>query len=58
MSNDLRDKGIAIANEAVSADHAGQYQDALNKYTKAAEYLQTALKYEKNPITLKTLKEK
>ena len=31
---------------------------AISKYCKAAEYLLTALKYEKNPITLKTIREK
>ena len=58
MANDLRDKGIEIANDAVAADQAGQYEDAISKYCKAAEYLLTALKYEKNPITLKTIREK
>ena len=36
MSNDLRDKGIEIANEAVQADNAGQYESAIQKYCKAA----------------------
>jgi len=58
MANDLRDKGIEIANEAVAADNAGHYEDAINKYCKAAEYLLTATKYEKNPVTLKTIREK
>jgi len=57
MSN-MRDQGIAIANDAVAADHAGNYKDAFDKYCKAAEYLMSALKYEKNPVTLKTLREK
>ena len=98
MANELRDKGIEIANQAVQADNgernpphpqmcatrprararkaasdatalrarglfgvrnaAQQYEDAINKYCKAAEYLLTALKYEKNPVTLKTIREK
>jgi len=58
MANELRDKGIEIANQAVQADNAGAYEDAINKYCKAAEYLLTALKYEKNPVTLKTIREK
>ena len=58
MSNDLRDKGIAIANEAVEADNAQRYEEAVTKYVKAAEYLLTATKYEKNPVTLKTIREK
>jgi len=58
MANELRDKGIEIANQAVQADNAGNYDDAVNKYCKAAEYLLTALKYEKNPVTLKTIREK
>jgi len=58
MANELRDKGIEIANQAVQADNAGLYEDAINKYCKAAEYLLTALKYEKNPVTLKTIREK
>jgi len=58
MANELRDKGIEIANQAVAADNAGAYEDAINKYCKAAEYLLTALKYEKNPVTLKTIREK
>ena len=37
---------------------AGNYEEAINKYCKAAEYLLTALKYEKNPVTLKTIREK
>ena len=43
MANELRDKGIEIANDAVSADQAGNYEDAITKYCKAAEYLLTAL---------------
>jgi len=58
MANELRDKGIEIANDAVAADQNGNYEDAMNKYCKAAEYLITALKYEKNPITQKTIREK
>ena len=55
---ELRDKGIEIANEAVAADNAGLYAEAIPKYVKAAEYLLTATKYEKNPVTLKTLRDK
>jgi len=55
---ELRDKGIEIANDAVAADTAGKYEEAISKYVKAAEYLFTATKYEKNPVTLKTLREK
>ena len=58
MANELRDKGIQIANEAVQADHAQRYEEAIKGYVKAAEYLLTATKYEKNPVTLKTLREK
>eukprot|EP00310_Coccolithus_braarudii_P023997 CAMPEP_0183357952 /NCGR_PEP_ID=MMETSP0164_2-20130417/47803_1 /TAXON_ID=221442 /ORGANISM="Coccolithus pelagicus ssp braarudi, Strain PLY182g" /LENGTH=589 /DNA_ID=CAMNT_0025531715 /DNA_START=12 /DNA_END=1781 /DNA_ORIENTATION=+ len=58
MANDLRDKGIEIANEAVMADNGGRYEEAVSKYVKAAEYLLMATKYEKNPVTLKTIKEK
>ena len=28
----------------------GRYEDAISGYIKAAEYLQTAIKYEKNPV--------
>jgi SpoVK/Ycf46/Vps4 family AAA+-type ATPase len=58
MANELRDKGIEIANEAVAADNAGHYEEAITKYCKAAEYLLTATKYEKNPVTLKTIRDK
>ena len=58
MANELRDKGIQIANEAVQADTAQRYEEAIKGYVKAAEYLLTATKYEKNPITLKTLRDK
>ncbi len=58
MANEMRDKGIAIANQAVDADNSGNYKDAIEKYGKATEYLITALKYEKNPITQKTIREK
>jgi len=60
MANDLRAKGIEIANEAVACDHAGNYEDAISKYIKAAEYLLTATNQvrEANPVTLKTLREK
>ena len=55
---ELRDKGIEIANDAVAADTAGHYEEAISKYIKASEYLLTATKYEKNPVTLKTLRGK
>ena len=55
---ELRDKGIEIANEAVADDSAGRYEEAIQKYVKAAEWLLTATKYEKNPVTLKTLRDK
>jgi len=58
MSNDLRDKGISIANEAVAADNAKNYPVALEKYGKAAEYLLKAQQYEKNPVTKKNIDEK
>ena len=58
MSNDLRDKGIQIANQAVEADNAQRYEEAIKGYIKAAEYLLTATKYEKNPVTLKTIRDK
>jgi hypothetical protein len=58
MANEMRDKGIAIANQAVDADNAGNYKDAIEKYGKATEYLITALKSEKNPVTQKTIREK
>ena len=56
MSNDLRDKGIQIANDAVQHDNAQRYEEAIKGYIKAAEYLLTATKYEKNPVTLKTIR--
>ena len=49
---------MVCACVATSNCAAGQYEDAINKYCKAAEYLLTALKYEKNPVTLKTIREK
>ena len=58
MANDLRDKGIQIANQAVEADNAQRYEEAIKGYIKAAEYLLTATKYEKNPVTLKTIRDK
>ena len=95
MANEMRDKGIAIANQAVDADNgghatlpprllgarlhgtrvppalpaltlrslararaAGNYKDAIDKYGKATEYLITALKYEKNDVTQKTIRAK
>ena len=36
----------------------GNYKDAIDKYGKATEYLITALKYEKNPVTQKTIRDK
>jgi len=58
MSNDLRDKGIQIANDAVQHDNAQRYEEAIKGYIKAAEYLLAATKYEKNPVTLKTIRDK
>jgi len=58
MANELRDKGIAIANEAVQHDQDRRYEEAIKLYIKSAEYLLTATKYEKNPVTLKTLRAK
>ena len=57
-TSEMRDKGIAIANQAVDADNAGNYKDAIEKYGKATEYLITALKSEKNPVTQKTIRDK
>ena len=54
----LIDKGVAIANEAVQNDNAQRYDEAIKGYIKAAEYLLTATKYEKNPVTLKTIRDK
>ena len=58
MANDLRDKGIQSAEQAVEADTAQRYEEAIKGYIKAAEYLLTATKYEKNPVTLTTLRTK
>ena len=58
MANDLRDKGIQSAEQAVEADTAQRYEEAIKGYIKAAEYLLTATKYEKNPVTLKTIRDK
>ena len=58
MANELRDKGITIANAAVEADNAQRYDEAIKGYVKAAEYLLTATKYEKNPVTLATIRSK
>merc|ERR1712137_165104 len=58
MASDLRDKGIEIAWKAVHADEAGNFDKAISKYIKATEYLMKAAKYEKNPVTLRTLREK
>jgi len=58
MSNELRDKGIEMANEAVNADKAEKHEEAKELYLKAIEYLMTAIKYEKNPVTIKTIREK
>jgi len=37
------------ANEAVALDSAGKFQEALNKYVRAAEILVQFIKYNKNP---------
>jgi len=44
-------KGIKIVNEAIELDNAGKYQESLEKYQHAIEYLITGNKYEKNPQT-------
>ena len=59
MANDLRDKGIAIANEAVQSDNAGNYEDAIIKYCKAAEYLmRSRFSYENDPVMLNKIRGK
>jgi len=57
-ANEIRDKGIEIANKAVSYDQEGQYEQAIQTYMQAVEHLMTAAKYEKNPITKKSMQEK
>ena len=58
-ANDLRDKGIAIANEAVQSDNAGNYEDAIIKYCKAAEYLmRSRFSYENDPVMLNKIRGK
>ncbi len=46
------------ANEAVNLDQKGQYVQAMNKYTRAAEILLEFVKYNKNPIMKKKCEEK
>ncbi len=46
------------ANEAVALDNAGQYQQAINKYVRAAEILIQFLKFNKNPQLTKIYENK
>jgi len=54
----FKDKGIENAKLAVAEDEAGNYEKALNLYKVALEYLQTYLKYEKNPKAREAITEK
>eukprot|EP01083_Nonionella_stella_P131331 398941_1 len=42
------EKGTQIVKEAIKKDHNGQYEEALRLYNQGIQYLQKALKYEKN----------
>jgi hypothetical protein len=57
-STDLRDKAIALANEAVTADNAQNYEVALAKYVQAIETFRIAIKYEKAPSVQATIQDK
>jgi stage V sporulation protein K len=51
-------KAIEIANEAVAADNAGMYEDAVRLYSKAAEYLLLYVKHAKDSSFRSTVREK
>jgi len=57
-SIDLREKAISLANEAVTADNAGQYELALTKYVAAIETFTIAVKYERAQSVQDTIRAK
>jgi len=57
-SNTFIAQGITIVKEAISADDAQNYEEALTKYKRALGYFMTGLKHEKNPSVKKTIVER
>ncbi|KAG5189293.1 katanin like protein [Tribonema minus] len=55
MDNSFLPKAISTVTEAIAADNAQEYEQALALYRKALEYFMTGLKYEKNPATKQTI---
>jgi len=53
-----RDKGIELAQKAVQEDNEGNYESALQLYTRAVNHLKLAAKYEKNTSVKQTLEGK
>lgn len=51
-------QGITMVNEAIVLDNAGKYQESLDIYTNAIQYLATGVRYEKNPQLKQTITKK
>ena len=58
MYSNFKEQGIEYAKQAVAEDTAGNYEKAFQLYKNAVEYLNTHLKYEKNPKIKEAIIEK
>lgn len=56
--DNYREKAIKLAQDAITADEAGDYDQAFQLYLKSFEWFELYLKYEKNPATIEKIKSK
>jgi vacuolar protein-sorting-associated protein 4 len=56
--DNYREKAIKLAQDAITADQAGNYDEAFQLYLKSFEWFELYLKYEKNPAIIEKIKSK
>lgn len=56
MDNQFLPQAVEIVKQAITADQAGDYENALPLYKKSLEYFMMGMKYEKNPSARETIK--
>mmetsp|Transcript_14438 Transcript_14438/g.31821 ORF Transcript_14438/g.31821 Transcript_14438/m.31821 type:complete len:455 (-) Transcript_14438:205-1569(-) len=55
MQNNFLPQAVDIVKQAINHDNLGEYEKALGSYRRALDLFMTALKYEQNPMTRKTI---
>lgn len=54
MDSQFIPKAIDMVKDAIAADNNQDYETALGLYKKSLEYFMTGLKYEPNPVSLRS----